>query len=195
MNSRPPFPPRDYWYLGSQGDASDELFRRACALAWPYALYCASRYLHDLHAAYDLMDDAVSNAEQYYQRFHGERTSAQLFHRIVSVLKRLSKQRAQNNREIPSGGLSDMELLAKTLSVKPEAEQQTYAAQIYEQMSNRSKMITHWRLEGHTWREIAERLEVNHTAARRTYLKELRGLLFASSEGYKSNQREDKDQK
>jgi len=30
-------------------------------IAWPYALYCATRYLHDIHAAYDLMDAAVSN--------------------------------------------------------------------------------------------------------------------------------------
>ena len=71
---RPPPPSGEYWYLGSQDRAVDDLFRRVCALAWPYALLCATRYLHDVHAAYDLMDAAVSNAEQYYERFNGNRT-------------------------------------------------------------------------------------------------------------------------
>ena len=120
---RPPPPASEYWYAGSQDRAVDDLFRRACSLAWPYALFCATRYLHDIHAAYDLMDAAVSNAEQYYERFNGNRTASQIFYRIISVLKRLSKQRVQNNREIPSGSLPDLEEKARTLSSKPEAEQ------------------------------------------------------------------------
>ena len=74
MDSRLPLPSSEYWYLGSPNPAMDELFRRLCVLAWPYALYCATRYLHDIHAAYDLMDAAVSNTERYYERFQGERT-------------------------------------------------------------------------------------------------------------------------
>ena len=115
MDSRLPLPSSEYWYLGSPNPAVDELFRRLCLLAWPYALYCATRYLHDIHAAYDLMDAAVSNTEQYYARFQGERTSTQLFYRIVSVLKRLSKQRVQNNREVFCGSLDDLEVLATAL--------------------------------------------------------------------------------
>ena len=124
---------------GSQDRAVDDLFRRACSLAWPYALFCATRYLHDIHAAYDLMDAAVSNAEQYYERFHGNRTSSQIFYRIISVLKRLSKQRVQNNREIPSGSLPDLEVKARTLSSQPEAEQRAYVEQILAQMTERIK--------------------------------------------------------
>lgn len=111
MDSRLPLPSREYWYLGSPNPAVDDLFRRVCVLAWPYALYCATRYLRDVHAAYDLMDAAVANAEEYYERFHGERTHTQLFARIVSVLKRLSKQRVQNNREFEPVAVHEVKLL------------------------------------------------------------------------------------
>jgi DNA-binding CsgD family transcriptional regulator len=122
------------------------------------------------------MDAAVSNAEEYYERFHGNRTSSQILHRILSVLKRLSKQRAQNNHEIPSGSLPDLERRACTLSSKPEAEQRAYVEQVLAQMSARSRKITTWRMEGHTWRQIADRLNVNHAAVQRTYRRELRTL-------------------
>ena len=188
---RPPPPASEYWYVGSQDRAVDDLFRRACSLAWPYALFCATRYLHDIHAAYDLMDAAVSNAEQYYKRFHGNRTSSQIFYRIISVLKRLSKQRVQNNREIPSGSLPDLEVKARTLSSQPEAEQRAYVEQILAQMTERTRKITYWRLEGHTWRQIADKLNVNHTAVRRGYHRELRRLLFPAFDCQSSGEGED----
>jgi DNA-binding NarL/FixJ family response regulator len=122
------------------------------------------------------MDAAVSNAEEYYERFHGNRTSSQILHRILSVLKRLSKQRAQNNHEIPSGSLPDLERRARTLSSKPEAEQRAYVEQVLAQMSERSRKVTTWRMEGHTWRQIADRLDVNHAAVQRAYRRELRRL-------------------
>src|SRR5271154_6735953 len=104
MDSRPLLPPSDYWYLGSPDPVVDDVFRRVCVLAWPYAVYCATRYLHDAQAAYDLMDAAVCNAESYYERFQRERTHTQLLSRVVSVLKRLSKQRVRNNsREVSYG--------------------------------------------------------------------------------------------
>jgi RNA polymerase sigma factor (sigma-70 family) len=194
MDSRFPLPSSEYWYMGSPNPAVDDLFRRACALAWPYALYCATRYLRDVHAAYDLMDAAVSNAEKYYERFQGERTFAQVFYRIVSVLKRLSKQRVQNNREISCGSLYDLEiLLATELSFQPEEDQAAYIGQILGRMSERSRKITYWRLAGHTWRQIADALESNHPTVRRVYLKELRGLLSPSADKPDSDVREDCD--
>ncbi len=194
MDTRPPSSSGDYWYLGSPDPAVDDLFRRACALAWPYALFCAHRYLRDLHAAYDLMDAAVSNAEQYYERFHGKRTSIQLSYRIVSVLKRLSKQRIRNNREIYYGSLSNLEILATAFSSQSQAEQAAYIHQVLEQMSERSRKITYWRLAGHSWRQIAGDLEFSPTTLRRAYHKELRELLSSSSDKPGSGERNDSDQ-
>ena len=194
MDSRLPLPSSKYWYLGSPNPAMDELFRRLCVLTWPYALYCATRYLHDIHAAYDLMDAAVSNTERYYERFQGERTSTQLFYRIVSVLKRLSKQRARNNREIYCGSIFDLEILAAALSSQSEADQTAYIDQVLGRMSERSRKITYWRLAGHSWRQIADALESSHATVRRAYHKELRGLLVPSSDRSSSEEREDSDQ-
>ena len=195
MDSRSPLPSGSYWYLGSPNPAADEIFRQVCALAWPYALYCAGRYLHDLHAAYDLMDAAVCNAERYYERFLGERSSRQLFYRVVSVLKRLSKQRARNNREVSYGSLSNLEILAAAFRSRPEAEQTAYINQVLERMSVRSQKITNWRLAGHSWRQIAEILESNQATVRRVYQKELRTLLSPSLEMRGSAERKDSDQR
>ncbi|HET9099274.1 MAG TPA: hypothetical protein VFN62_02705 [Acidobacteriaceae bacterium] len=140
------------------------------------------------------MDAAVENAEQYYQRFQGERTSTQLFYRIMSVLKRLSKQRVNNNHEIFYGSLSDLEILATRHSAKSEADQMAYIDQLLRRMSERSRKITYWRLAGHSWRQIADALEASHATVRRTYHKELRRLLFPSSDKSGSDEREDSDQ-
>lgn len=190
MDSRPRLPFSEYWYLGSPDRAVDTLFRHVCSLAWPWALFCATRYLHDIHAAYDLMDAAVSNTEQYYQRFQGDRTPNQLLQRMVSVLKRLSKQRLRHNREIPSGSLSDLEAYALHLSFRP-AEEHAYLNEALGRMSERSRQITHWRLAGHSWRQIAERFASNHTSIRRAYYKELRGLLLPVSGKQMSSEPED----
>jgi hypothetical protein len=188
---RPPLTSSEYWYLGSQDRTADDLFRRACALAWPYAVYCATRYLRDVDAAYDLMDAAVSNAEKYYARFHGERTFIQLSYRIMSVLKRLAKQRARNNREISYGSLSDLGILGTDFSSKSEAEQTAYINEVLGKMSERSRQITYWRLAGHSWRQIADTLEANYVTVRRSYHKELRGLLFPSFDKHSPGERED----
>jgi RNA polymerase sigma factor (sigma-70 family) len=188
---RPPPPSGEYWYLGSQDRAVDALFRRVCALAWPYALLCATRYLHDVHAAYDLMDAAVSNAEEYYERFNGNRTFSQIFHRVLSVLKRISKQRALNAHEVPSGSLPDLERKVHAPTSQPEAEQSAYVRQLLAQMTDRSRKITIWRTEGHTWRQIAGKLKVNHAAVRRAYYRELRRLLSPGSDGLSSLEGED----
>ena len=177
---RPPPPSGDYWYLGSQDGAVDALFRRVCALAWPYALLCATRYLHDVQAAYDLMDAAVSNAEEYYERFNGNRTFSQIFHRVLSVLKRSSKQRALNSREVPSGSLPDLERKAHALTSKPEAEQTAYVRQLLAQMTVRSRKITIWRTEGHTGQANEALQHVSNPALRGRYYQLLtaRGAVY-----------------
>lgn len=194
MDSRPPLPTSNYWYLGSPDPAVDNVFRRVCTLAWPYAVYCATRYLHDVHAAYDLMDAAVCNAESYYERFQHERTPTQLFYRVISVLKRLSKQRVRNNREVSYGSLSDLEILATAFSTRSDTEQRAYINQVLARMGERSRKITQWRLAGHSWRQIAEALQSSPATIRRSYRKELRRLLLMSSEWPGSGQRKDSDQ-
>src|ERR1700761_309094 len=146
MDSRPRLPSSDYWYLGSSDPAVDNVFRRVCTLAWPYAVYYAARYLHDVHAAYDLMDAAVCNAESYYERFRHERTHTQLFYRVVSVLRRLSKQRVRNNREVSFGSLNGLEVLATAFSTRSDTEQGAYISEVIARMGERSRKITHWRL-------------------------------------------------
>ncbi len=189
MASRPPRSPSEYWYLGSPDPDTDQLFRRACALAWPYAVYCATRYLHDPHAAYDLMDDAVENAERYYARFDRQRNSAQIFARIFSVIKRLSKQQVARSREIAKGSLSDLEILAQSHAVESEAEQAAFVGQILDKMSESSRRITYWRLAGHSWRQIAQELGAHHVTVQRVFHKEIRGLLFPTSGSDNSGER------
>jgi RNA polymerase sigma factor (sigma-70 family) len=172
----------------------EDVFRRVCAVAWPYAVYCATRYLHDVHAAYELMDAAVCNAESYYERFRRERTHTQLFYRVVSVLKRLSKQRVRNNREVSYGSLSNLESLATAFSTRSDAEQRAYINQVLARMSERSRNITQWRLVGHSWRQIAETLQSSRATVRRSYRKELRGLLLFNSDWPGSDERKDSDQ-
>ncbi len=194
MDQQPPLSASDYWYLGSPDPDVDQLFRRACALAWPYALYCATYFLHDPQIAYELMDEAVANAERYYERFNRQRSSAQLFYRILSVIKRLSKHRANSKREISKGSLSDLEELARRHSGGSEAEQTAFVRQILEKMSERSQQIAYWRLAGHSWRQIAEELGSNHITVRRVFHTEIRGLLFLSSGTDSFGGRKDSDQ-
>lgn len=181
MDPRPPLSASDYWYLGSPDPDVDQLFRRACALAWPYALYCAIRFQHDPQIAYDLMDEAVENAERYFERFNRQRNSVQVFYRILSVIKRISKHRANGRREIAKGSLYDLEEWVQRHSDGSEAEQTAFVRQILEKMSARSRQIAYWRLAGHSWRQIAEELGSNHITVRRNFHIEIRGLLFHSS--------------
>jgi hypothetical protein len=194
MDQRPPLSASDYWYLGSPDPEADQLFRHVCTLAWPYALYCATRFQHDPQIAYELMDAAVENAERYYERFNRQRSSIQLFYRISSVIRRLSKHRANSKREIPRGSLSDLEELAQRYSDGSEAEQAAFVRQVLEKMSERSCQIAYWRLAGHSWRQIAEELGSNHITVRRVFHTEIRGLLFLSSGTDSFGGREDSDQ-
>jgi len=181
MDSGPHLPISDYWCQQSPDPELDRLLRHACILAWPYVVYCASRFLHDPHIAYDLMDDAVANARRYYERFQGKRTAIQLWHRICSVAKRLSKARAARNREKFQGSLQDLEIFSLYYSAKPQAEQNAIVEQLLSRLSDRSRQIAYWRLAGHNWEQIAERLGSNHMTVRRVLHREINRLLFQSS--------------
>lgn len=192
MGSQPPSSFGEYWYLGSPDPAIDQLFRRACALAWPYAIYCAKRYHRDADFAYDLMDAAVENAERYYSRFEGERTALQLSYRIFSVIKRLSKQRANRN-EVAVGALSDLEVFARSFAAKSNVEQDAIIRQIIQRMSDRTRMIYRWREAGASWRQIADELGVDRITLWRQVRNEIRGLLQLKSGTHGSDERGETD--
>jgi DNA-directed RNA polymerase specialized sigma24 family protein len=192
MDPRPPFPAGDYWYLGSSDPAIDQLFRRACALAWPYAVYCAKHYHNDPEFAYDLMDVAVENAERYYARFDGKRTVLQLSYRITSVVKRLSKQRA-NRSEMAVGSVSELELLAGSFAAKPDIEQDAFIRQVLDRMTPRTRQIILWRVAGHTWRQIADELGADHITIWRQAKKEMLGLFELISDTPDAEGRGEKD--
>lgn len=192
MDPRPPLSASDYWYPGSSDPAIDQLFRRACALAWPYALYCATRYHHDPDLAYELMDGAVQNAERYYERFDGKRTVLQLSYRITSVIRRLSKQRTDRS-ELAVGTLSELELLARNFTERPDIEQDAFVRQVLGRMTPRTRRIVLWRLAGHSWRQIADELGADHITIWRQVKKEILGLLELKSDTPDAEERGEKD--
>ena len=192
MSSQPPSSFGEYWYLGSPDPAIDQLFRRACALAWPYAIYCAKRYHRDPDFAYDLMDAAVDNAERYYERFEGKRTALQISYRIFSVIKRLSKRRANRN-EVAVGALSDVEVFARNFAARSNIEQDAIMRQILERMSDRTRMIYRWREAGASWRQIAEELGADRITLWRQTRNEIRGLLELESATNDSHERGESD--
>lgn len=192
MDPRPPLSAPDYWYLGSPDPAIDLLFRRACGLAWPYAVYCATRYHHDSQVAYELMDAAVENAERYYERFNGQRSAIQLSYRIVSVIKRISRQRA-NRSEVAVGTLSELDLFAQTFHAKTDVEQDMIVRQVLDRMTERTRQIVRWREAGHSWRQIADELGADHITVWRQASREIRGLLELKSDTHDPNERGERD--
>ena len=192
MDPRPSLPAGDYWYLGSPDPAIDQLFRRACRLAWPYAVFCAKYYHNDPDFAYDLMDAAVQNAERYYERFNGKRTVLQLSYRITSVIKRLSKQQASRS-EMAVGSVSELELLARNFAAKSDVEQDVFIRQVLDRMTLRTRRIVLWRLAGHTWRQIADELGVDRFTLWRQTKKEVLGLLELRSDTHLPGERGEKD--
>jgi DNA-directed RNA polymerase specialized sigma24 family protein len=127
------------------------------------------------------MDDAVDNARRYYERFEGKRTAVQLWYRICSVAKRLSKAHAAGNRESFEGSLLDLEIFSLCYSTKPDSEQMAIVQQMLGRLSDRSREIAYWRLAGHSWEQIAEWLGSNHMAVRRVLHREINRLLFPTS--------------
>jgi RNA polymerase sigma factor (sigma-70 family) len=192
MDPEPPLSARDYWYLGSPDPAIDQLFRRACSLVWPYAVYCAKRYHNDPDFAYDLMDEAVQKTEHYYERFNGQRTALQLSYRIFTIIKRLSKQYGNRN-EVPVGMLSDLEVFAQAFQDRTDVEQDAYIRQVLDRMTDRTRHVVLWHHAGHSWAQIAKVLGVNRITLWREVQKEIRGLLHLWSDTHDLDERGESD--
>ena len=167
------------WASSTGSPASNEKLEAAAKAAWPYAIRCAWTYLYDHAAAYDLMDHAVENALRYLLR-HAECSKMKLASRIKSVIKRRARQLSAKRRlEIPHWSLIDME---KLYIGQPEAEQRVYGRELLERLSPLAQSIVKWRALGYSWRKIAEDLEMDHTAVRRAYIREMESLLHDLSQ-------------
>jgi DNA-directed RNA polymerase specialized sigma24 family protein len=64
---------------------------------------------------------------------------------------------------------------------RAEAEQKVYAKELFARLSPFAQSILKWRWLGYTWREIARHLEMDHTAVRRAYFREMEALLKSLS--------------
>ena len=162
------------WAYTTGHPASDQKLEAAAKAAWSYSLLCARTYLNDQGAAQELMEHAVNNASRYVAR-HPDAPPEKLVARIKSVIRRRAGQlAAKRSRELPSGSMLDMESL---LASELEAEKRVFANELLSRLSPFAQAIVNRRSEGYTWREIAAELEMDHTAVRRAYLRELEALL------------------
>ena len=66
--------------------------------------------------------------------------------------------------------------------VQPEVEQRIYAYELLERLSPFALSIVEWRSMDYSWREIAEKVELDHTAVRRAYYREVESLLHDLSQ-------------
>jgi DNA-directed RNA polymerase specialized sigma24 family protein len=166
------------WAYSTGHPASDQKLEAAAHAAWPYAYLCAWTHLNDHDAAVDLMDHAVHNAFRYLAR-HSDTTEQKLTARIKSVIRRRARQlAAKRGRELPSGSMRDMERMHVGHS---DAEQRAYAAEVIARLSPTARSIFDWRLLGYSWREIGEKLEMDYSALRRAYFRELELVLRSLS--------------
>jgi hypothetical protein len=67
------------------------------------------------------------------------------------------------------------------------AEERIYAGELLSRLTPFAQSIVNWRWHGYTWREIAGELEMDHTAVRRAYLRELESLLQSLSRSGESS--------
>ena len=190
MESRPRLPLSEYWYPGAFDRTIDATLRAACTLAWPYALYCATRFHRDVHVAHELMDEALPKAEQYILRSGRERELKQVCYRLLSLVKRLSKQRLRH-AELPAGLLSDLEHITHQLGTSTPQEASAYLNQLLSRMSPQTRQIIHWRAAGHSFRQIAKELRCDHATIIRAYNRELRELVRPSASRKLSEQDQD----
>jgi len=154
--------------------ASDQKLEAAAKAAWSYSLLCARTYLNDHDTARELMEHAVHNASRYIAR-HPDAPIEKLVARIKSAIRRRAGQlAAKRSRELSSGSMLDMESL---LASEPGAEKSVFAKELLSRLSPFAQAVANRRSEGYTWREIARELEMDHTAVRRAYLRELEALL------------------
>lgn len=162
------------WAYTTGHQASDQKLEAAAKAAWSYCLLCARTYLNDQDTARELMEHSVHNASRYIAR-HPDAPPEKLVARIKSVIRRRAKQlSARRRRELPVGSMLDMESL---LAGEPEAEKTVFAKELLSRLSPFAQAIVNRRASGYTWREIARELEMDHTAVRRAYLRELAMLL------------------
>jgi DNA-directed RNA polymerase specialized sigma24 family protein len=68
----------------------------------------------------------------------------------------------------------DMESL---LASELQAEKRVFANELLSRLTPFAQAVVSRRSEGYTWREVAGELELDHTAVRRAYLRELEALL------------------
>ena len=162
------------WAYTTGHPASDQKLEAAAKAAWSYSLLCARTYLNDLDAARELMEHAVHNASRYMAR-HPDAPPEKLIARIKSVIRRRAGQlSARRSRELSFGSMLDMESL---LAGELEAEKGVFAIELLSRISPFARAIVNRRWKGYTWREIAGELEMDHTAVRRAYLRELESVL------------------
>lgn len=167
------------WAYSTGHPASDQNLEAAAKAAWPYALLCSWSYLNDHAAAHDLMDHAVQNTFDYLGR-HPGCSETKLLWRMKSVIKRRARQQStKQNREIPYGSLLDLEAMYTGSS---DAEQRVYASELLARLSPFASSITEWRWLGYSWRKIAQHLDMDHTAVRRAYFREVESLLNTFSQ-------------
>jgi DNA-directed RNA polymerase specialized sigma24 family protein len=120
------------------------------------------------------MDHAVENASGYLARHPGAPFN-KVRVRVKSEIRRRAKQiAARRKREDSYGSLRDLEAITAS---QPEIEQRIYANELFDQLSPFAQAIVDWRWHGYSWREIARDLEMDHTAVRRAYFRELESLL------------------
>jgi DNA-directed RNA polymerase specialized sigma24 family protein len=166
------------WAYSTGHPASDQRLEAAAKAAWPYALLCAWTYLNDHAAAHDLMDHAVQKAFEYLGR-HTDCPDKKLAWRIKGVIKRRARQQStKKNREIQYGSLLDLE---KMYVDQPEIEQSIYANELFARLSPFAQSIVRWRWLGYSWRKIAKHFDMDHTAVRRAYFREMESLVQALS--------------
>jgi hypothetical protein len=181
MEPRPSPAASDYWYPALADGRIDVVLRDASKRAWPYAVYCATRYHRDIHVAHELMDDALLRTERYLASSgNSQPTPNRVWYYIVSVLKRLSMQRLRHP-EVSSGSLSDLDLIVQHLARGTPQEESAYVNQLVSRMTPRTRQIFYWRLAGHSFRHIARELKADHATIFRAYNKELRELILPRS--------------
>ena len=190
MESRPRLPLSEYWYPGALDRTIDATLRAACTLAWPYALYCATRFHRDIHVAHELMDEALPKAERYILRSGRERELKEVCYRLLSLVNRLSRQRLRH-AELPAGLLSDLEQITRQLGTSTPQEATAYLNQLLSRMSPQTRQIIHWRAAGHSFRQIAKELHSDHATIIRAYNRELRELVRPSASRKLSEQDQD----
>jgi hypothetical protein len=167
------------WAYSTGHPASDQRLDAAAKAAWSYALLCAWTYLNDQDSAHDLMDFAVQKVAGYAARYPDSPLN-KLTSRIKAALRRRAKQlAARRSHELSYGSLVAFE---GVYACQPEAEQRVYATELLSHLSPFGQSIANGRWLGYSWREIARQFEMDHTAIRRAYFREMEALLKSLSQ-------------